>query len=568
MKIVRILVGLLLGLVGLVALLVGTVAGFGVIGFDNTIESDQQHLTGKGAALATVPALLNYYGPTLRLTAAAADARPLFVGVARDFDIASYLKSVRHTELYQVDWFGKVRSREVAGNARPIAAPAQLDWWTAKAIGSGSQSLTWPIEDGPYSVVLMNADGKPGVDLQVRVGIELKGAFATCMLIAGAGLLLLLAGLALLIFGSRSKRLDCSGGEPQLKSLDVEPASGIIPPSLAEQSRPNQAKRAGPRATRIALAGVLLTALTGCVAVPKRQTVKASPRPAITNQRALAVITHYDELNNAANAKRDPALIGQIEAGRLLDRSRASYQVERYLDPANKQPTKPFFQPDPVIAAPAYSSYPMTFVSSAVSSANKKFSELSVFRRDAAGASWLRTFSVYLPEKIHLPQLTGLTSLADGDAGSLSVAPKTAAANLAAYLSGGASSSAADGFASNTQITKELSDNAKTVPTKYVSSLTHNYSADGEPVAYRLADGSALEFLSLAERAEYTVSRGGSYYIFNQPGAAAAAFTTEQCHNVLFRDYVIQAALLIPAKGKGKIQVLGLSGGLVGSSGS
>ena len=47
-----------------------------------------------------------------------------------------------------------------AGDRRPVA-PADSHIWAASEHGSGKQTLNWDIEDGDYSVVVMNADGSP-----------------------------------------------------------------------------------------------------------------------------------------------------------------------------------------------------------------------------------------------------------------------------------------------------------------------------------------------------------------------------------------------------------------------
>jgi hypothetical protein len=63
----------------------------------------------------------------------------------------------------------RVRYREHAGDSRPVP-PAQEDFWAASAQGAGTQSMTWKVRDGSWSVVVMNADGSRGVDAGVSAG--------------------------------------------------------------------------------------------------------------------------------------------------------------------------------------------------------------------------------------------------------------------------------------------------------------------------------------------------------------------------------------------------------------
>ena len=48
--------------------------------------------------------------------------------------------------------------------------PAEQDIWAAPPHGDGRQTLTWDVEDGDWSVVVMNADGSPGVHAGQRRG--------------------------------------------------------------------------------------------------------------------------------------------------------------------------------------------------------------------------------------------------------------------------------------------------------------------------------------------------------------------------------------------------------------
>ena len=75
----------------------------------------------------------------------------------------------------------ELTTQEKKGAGGPLAAPATLDWWAAKADGAGGQSIAWPIADGPYDVVVMGADGKTAPDVQVDLGIEIPHAFLAAL---------------------------------------------------------------------------------------------------------------------------------------------------------------------------------------------------------------------------------------------------------------------------------------------------------------------------------------------------------------------------------------------------
>jgi hypothetical protein len=95
--------------------------------------------------------------------------------------------------------------RESAGSRRP-AAPPDERFWVASAQGAGDQTLTWDVEHGNWSVVVMNADATRGVDVELSAGAEVP-------FLEPAGLRALIAGLVtfslaalLAVLGIRSGR--------------------------------------------------------------------------------------------------------------------------------------------------------------------------------------------------------------------------------------------------------------------------------------------------------------------------------------------------------------------------
>ena len=96
---------------------------------------------------------------------------PVFVGVARSADVASYLGNVRRATVVDFNGDG-VRGpvyRVSAGGA-PSTPPSASDIWLAQSSGTGEQSVSWPITEGTWTVVVMNADGSSGIDTDVAVG--------------------------------------------------------------------------------------------------------------------------------------------------------------------------------------------------------------------------------------------------------------------------------------------------------------------------------------------------------------------------------------------------------------
>ena len=133
-------------------------------------------------------------GPELRISAES--AAPLFVGIAPTEDVERYLAGVEHDEVtdFDVDPFALATERR-AGVVEP-ADPGAQGFWAASVEGTGAQTLDWDGERGGMSIVVMNADGSPGVDAELTLGAHIPHLtwIGLGSGIAG-GLLAILAGL-------------------------------------------------------------------------------------------------------------------------------------------------------------------------------------------------------------------------------------------------------------------------------------------------------------------------------------------------------------------------------------
>jgi hypothetical protein len=124
---------------------------------------------------------------------------PLFLGIGPTNEVDQYLAGVGYDEIsdFDVDPF-RVSYTEHPGGA-PDAAPTAQSFWAVSESGSGPQSLTWDVSSGDWTVVIMNADGSPGVqaELSVAATLPVLQPIAIGMLIGGGVLLLL--GIAMIV---------------------------------------------------------------------------------------------------------------------------------------------------------------------------------------------------------------------------------------------------------------------------------------------------------------------------------------------------------------------------------
>jgi hypothetical protein len=65
-----------------------------------------------------------------------------------------------------------------------------VDIWLDRSIGTGTRTVTWPLVDGDWVIVVMRADGSAGVSVSVRTGASAPalGWIAGGMMLAGVGL--------------------------------------------------------------------------------------------------------------------------------------------------------------------------------------------------------------------------------------------------------------------------------------------------------------------------------------------------------------------------------------------
>jgi len=131
---------------------------------------------------------------TLKIEGSSNDPeKQIFIGVAEAEDLETYLKDVEYDEISDF----RIRRPSLGYTNHPGTlapeAPTNQAFWTASAHGTGTQTLEWGIEEGTYSLALMNEDGSRGLDLAASVGVKVPPV------VGGIGIGLLVVGLVLLV---------------------------------------------------------------------------------------------------------------------------------------------------------------------------------------------------------------------------------------------------------------------------------------------------------------------------------------------------------------------------------
>jgi hypothetical protein len=212
-QIAAIVTGSIAGILAVLALVAGGLLLWG----DSKTDRDGYLSTGSDPyststhAIATedleldedVPGVVEDLYGKIRLRVAPHGDKPVFVGIARTDDVSRYLARSAHATLTDVNYDPFKPTYRTAGGTRRPAAPADQTFWVASTHGPGTQTLTWDVKQGNWSVVVMNADASAGVNAGVSAGARVDWLTPAGWGTLGGGLLLTAIAGGLLFVGLR-----------------------------------------------------------------------------------------------------------------------------------------------------------------------------------------------------------------------------------------------------------------------------------------------------------------------------------------------------------------------------
>jgi hypothetical protein len=144
-------------------------------------------------------------GDVATLKLAATGERAVFVGIGPRQDVETYLADVGRAVVDDVNPFNSTPDLEVVPGTAPATPPGEQAFWTVSAEGEGTQTVTWDIEQGNWTAVLMNADGSEGISADVVAGAKVAFILGIAIGMVVFGILLGLAAAALLVAGLRGR---------------------------------------------------------------------------------------------------------------------------------------------------------------------------------------------------------------------------------------------------------------------------------------------------------------------------------------------------------------------------
>jgi hypothetical protein len=256
-RIVRAAIGVLLVLLAVPLILAG--AGLWLVDHhraaDGTFAAHLERVQAPGRAIVVtdVDALLRADAPFARggqstlSVSARGPGGLLFLGLGPYDEVEQYLAGVAQTRISRVRLaFGPlpVQRRDIVGDLAPKESPYELAFWRATSTGlirdgRVEDALRWSpaaTRGQRLAVVIMNADGSPGVDVEILARLQATwlGSTTGGLLILGSALVL----LALLVIAWPQRRPAASAPVPVASLEREEPALPPLPPVTLRLSWP------------------------------------------------------------------------------------------------------------------------------------------------------------------------------------------------------------------------------------------------------------------------------------------------------------------------------------------
>lgn len=193
---------------GILAVGGGTVVA--VTGTDGTLSSGHNTVSSTTGALVTDQGDIDEGGigvvadPSIEIAVRGSD-KPVFVGVGPTAAVDRYLAGASVETITDFE----VRPFELTTTVRDgsdrLASPLDQSFWVAEADGRSAAATTWKIRDGSYRIVVMNADGSPGISVDAEFGVHVPRLTAIATTALAGGLILIVSGIVLVVAGARSK---------------------------------------------------------------------------------------------------------------------------------------------------------------------------------------------------------------------------------------------------------------------------------------------------------------------------------------------------------------------------
>ncbi len=146
------------------------------------------------------------------------NGKSIFVGIASSNDVAAYLDGVAYDRISSFDDDDRVVHERGAYEAAP---PTAEDFWVASSV---DETLRWDVRPGQWTIVALNADGSPGVDVGVTASAKIPFLTGIGVVFIAVGLIGMTVGVLLIYFGVRRVREPQATPPPPQQPAEPMPA--------------------------------------------------------------------------------------------------------------------------------------------------------------------------------------------------------------------------------------------------------------------------------------------------------------------------------------------------------
>jgi len=221
MRVARVVFGVLGFLIGAAAIAGATVGLIADRGADDFFLSEGDRFERSSFAIASEAMDVLTVTPgwvadrltdavDIRVKGSSNDGSSLFVGIGASDDVEAYLAGVAYDEVDAIRFDGSdVDYLHHSGTSSP-RVPGREILWVASVEGPGIQTLDWSVEQGEWTLVVMNADGSSGVDASLVRGVRLSNFVAVAWGVLAFGVISLLGGGSLMVRGVGGPRTEPS----------------------------------------------------------------------------------------------------------------------------------------------------------------------------------------------------------------------------------------------------------------------------------------------------------------------------------------------------------------------
>lgn len=167
----------------------------------------------------------------VRVTTADAE-NDVFVGLGNSDDVRRYLDGVAHAEITDIE--DSAAQLSTVGGGDEVAPPAEQGFWIQSAAGPGTQGIDWELQADDQTLVVMNADGSPGVRVDSTVGVKIGALVPLAITVLVIGSLLLIVALILIVIvavrGARRDRRTTIASTSASAARPPTPSGGAAAP--------------------------------------------------------------------------------------------------------------------------------------------------------------------------------------------------------------------------------------------------------------------------------------------------------------------------------------------------